>query len=135
MHHRRASLLPLVVYLAHLLGASAVHAQTIEVQGEAYFTAYSLDTGQELWKSDGTEAGTFFLTDLRPGSGSSYPRVIGRAGGLVYFTASYEPYTLQTVLLKTDGSVAGTSFVRDVSRLYGSVGLEYGGLLYPLAGR
>ena len=49
------------------------------VNGTLFFRAYSPDTGNELWTSDGTEAGTVVIKDIHP-SGSSYPRDLTAAG-------------------------------------------------------
>jgi ELWxxDGT repeat protein len=38
-----------------------------------YFAAADAEHGNELWKTDGTEAGTTLVTDLRPGTGYSDP--------------------------------------------------------------
>ena len=41
--------------------------------------------GAELWRSDGTAAGTIMLKDINTGSGDSYPREFTSLGGAVYF--------------------------------------------------
>jgi ELWxxDGT repeat protein len=38
------------------------------VNGTLFFKAYDDAHGGELWKSDGTEAGTMLVKDIRPGS-------------------------------------------------------------------
>jgi ELWxxDGT repeat protein len=68
--------------------------------------------GQELWKSDGTAAGTVLVKDIRPGSGGSYPRYLTAAGNTLFFRANdgvngYE-------LWKSDGTAAGTVLVKDI---------------------
>ncbi len=110
-------------------GGSASFALT-GLGGCVLFQADDGLSGAELWRSDGTEAGTYALTDLRPGWESSYPRIIGRGAGLVFFTASYGAYSSESVFLKSDGTVEGTSFVKELTRLYGSTGVEYAGELY-----
>ncbi|WP_232023636.1 ELWxxDGT repeat protein [Microcystis viridis] len=49
-----------------------------------YFTANDNVNGQELWKSDGTEAGTVLVKNINPGSGFSgnYPRNLTAVGKL-----------------------------------------------------
>jgi len=44
-------------------------------------------TGYELWKSDGTEAGTVLVKDIAFGSNSSYPWNLTAAGSTLYFMA------------------------------------------------
>jgi len=42
-------------------------------KNEMYFQANDGVFGKELWKTDGTSAGTLLVADIRPGSGSSNP--------------------------------------------------------------
>src|SRR4051812_12887630 len=44
--------------------------------------------GQELWKSDGTPAGTAMVKDIAPGEGSSGITALTAVGDAVYFTAN-----------------------------------------------
>src|SRR5687768_5081770 len=44
-----------------------------DVGGTAYFSAVSPGTGAELWKSDGTAAGTVLVEDIAPGVFGSAP--------------------------------------------------------------
>lgn len=62
--------------------------------------------GTELWRSDGTEAGTGLLFDVVPGSGSSAPRDLVAAGGLVYFEVTNDQG--QFALWVTDGTPGRT---------------------------
>lgn len=55
--------------------------------GGVYFSA-STASGTELWRSDGTGAGTVQVSDLLPGAGSSLPRELTVAGGQLFFTAN-----------------------------------------------
>jgi ELWxxDGT repeat protein len=43
--------------------------------------------GRELWKSDGTAAGTVLVGDIRPGSGGSYPSNLTAVGSTLFFSA------------------------------------------------
>jgi ELWxxDGT repeat protein len=67
--------------------------------------------GFELWKSDGTEAGTTLVKDVLPGdsSSSSSPYEFTAVGGTVFFGASGAS---GQELWKTDGTDAGTVEVR-----------------------
>src|SRR6478735_4424849 len=42
--------------------------------------------GAELWRSDGTEAGTYIVKDLEPGTGSAGVTNITAANGKIYFS-------------------------------------------------
>ena len=81
--------------------------------GFFYFTAYStyIDDN-EIWKSDGTTAGTTQLKDINPGTGSSYAQDFYEFNNQLYFTAT-EP-TTGSELWKTDGTTAGTALVKDI---------------------
>jgi ELWxxDGT repeat protein len=53
-----------------------------------FFTAASA-TGADyqLWRSDGSAAGTSMVADIVPGSGGSWPAGFTLAGGYLFFTA------------------------------------------------
>lgn len=59
--------------------------------------------GFELWRSDGTPAGTSFLAELEPGPQNGYPAELTPLGGGLVFRAGPEPS-----LWRTDGTPAGT---------------------------
>lgn len=76
--------------------------------------------GNEIWKSDGTEAGTVMVKDIHEGPSRSdgygfigWDRDFTAMGDFVYFaaTSSDQPASLW----KTDGTEAGTDWVKDVS--------------------
>ena len=74
-----------------------------------YFQARSFLAGTELYRTDGTEAGTTLIKDLNPGVASSLPEKIVSAGSLVYFAADDGT---GKKLWQTDGTSAGTILVR-----------------------
>ncbi|NMO19769.1 HYR domain-containing protein [Pyxidicoccus fallax] len=76
-----------------------------------YFAARDGSGAQELWKSDGTEAGTVRVKDIRPGVGGSYPRSFMTVGGTLYFLAED---SAGQELWKSDGTEAGTVRVKDI---------------------
>ncbi len=80
--------------------------------GALLFTAHEAAHGTELWRSDGTSAGTVLLKDISPGAGVSNPAYLTVAGDHLFFSA-YEP-THGNELWKTDGTGAGTVLVRDI---------------------
>jgi ELWxxDGT repeat protein len=65
--------------------------------------------GRELWRSDGTSAGTTLVADLRPGPVGSEPLWLVTAGDLVYFVAHDGVHGRE--LWRTDGTGAGTVLI------------------------
>ena len=60
------------------------------IDGSLYFAAEPTGVSQdtELWKSDGTAAGTVRVKDIRPGEPSSGPSAITSVNGAIYFRAN-----------------------------------------------
>jgi ELWxxDGT repeat protein len=75
--------------------------------GRLFFSAGTVETGGELWTSDGTVAGTFLLQDLLPGPNGGSPGEFTEFGGRLFFTAFSEGRDLWA----TDGTAGGTSRV------------------------
>lgn len=96
----------------------AVHETGVAMGGALYFSAFTDDYQTELWRSDGTAAGTRLVRDINPGGGTnggSWPRELTAVGDELYFTTcdingSLEERfnTTQAGLWKSDGSAAGT---------------------------
>ncbi len=76
-----------------------------------FFTADDGTNGGELWKTDGTAAGTVLVKDIYPGFGGSNA-LISAAGNLVYLNANNP--TTPYELWKSDGTDAGTVLVKDI---------------------
>ncbi|MBK9936134.1 MAG: hypothetical protein IPP05_18910 [Cytophagaceae bacterium] len=68
--------------------------------------------GHELWKSDGTLAGTVLVKDINP-NGSSAPRNLTDINGKLYFTANDNIHGME--LWTSDGTAAGTNMLYDVN--------------------
>lgn len=96
-----------------------------EMGGIVYFTAQDGIHGTELWRSDGTAAGTWLVKDVCAGicSGVNW---MDAAGGALYFGANdgfHGP-----ALWKSDGTGAGTVPVREGVEVHDTIG-EVGGVL------
>src|SRR5262245_59081700 len=66
--------------------ASSRPLNVTNVGGVVFFIADGAQ-GNELWRSDGTEAGTTFVKDIRPGRGGSSPRELTNVNGTLFFWA------------------------------------------------
>lgn len=85
-----------------------------------YFVADDGVSGHELWRSDGTTAGTTLVRDIRVGDNSSAPKLSDHASidGITYFKAT-RPATGYE-LWRTNGKRKGTWLVRDINEGAGS---------------
>ncbi len=83
------------------------------VNGTLYFGASDGTNGTELWKSDGTSAGTVQVRDIRPGASDAFPDYLTNVNGTLYFRAN--DGANGTELWKSDGTSAGTVLVRNIS--------------------
>lgn len=71
-------------------------------------------TNNELWKSDGTEAGTVQVKDINPGSfASSNPNNLTDINDKLFFTAN--DGTNGRELWKSDGTETGTVLIKDIN--------------------
>jgi ELWxxDGT repeat protein len=87
-------------------------AQVTDVHGTVFFRARSSNSGAELWKTDGTEAGTVLVSDIVPGLVGSTPSQLVDVDGTLYFTANDAAHGVE--LWRSDGTAAGTQMVRDI---------------------
>ena len=82
-----------------------------------YFTQERLPEGREMWRTDGTPAGTILLKDIAPGGAGSMDRATvgsyGALGSTFLFVATHP--TAGKGLWKSDGTPAGTEFVKIIS--------------------
>jgi ELWxxDGT repeat protein len=104
--------------LADAAGLSA--ANSVTVDGTSYFFADNGVTGRELWKSDGTLAGTKLIKDLTPGAAGTELFAIhhGEDGTVVFVTVVHNGvsnghYTDDYTLWSSDGTAAGTVKLRE----------------------
>jgi ELWxxDGT repeat protein len=122
--------------------ASSNPGTLIDVGGTLFFRANDGTNGAELWKSDGTAAGTTMVKDINPGAPSSAPGIspVGPysavLNGILYFNANDGTNGLE--LWRSDGSVAGTTLVKDINPAAGAGSdtaslTRIGGFLYLTA--
>lgn len=71
------------------------------------FRAINDESGAELWKTDGTSAGTMLIADIRPGPDSSYAGGLTSLGDSVIFFARAS-VDFGSDLWRTDGTPEGT---------------------------
>src|SRR5262245_19086987 len=96
--------------------------EMVAIGSTTYFTADDGVNGSELWKTDGTVAGTVMVKDIFPGNfvsrysyfpNSSDPGYLTNVNGTLFFTARDGPNGRE--LWKTDGTADGTVLVKDIN--------------------
>jgi ELWxxDGT repeat protein len=78
------------------------------MNGELYFTAWAPRHGRQLWKTNGTAAGTAMLTHVAGPAGAD-PQDLTVADGVLFFSARDPGHGRQ--LWKSNGTAAGTTLV------------------------
>jgi len=108
------------VHLTSLLSSSsnstfgdAARQKMVVFGNHLYFAFSDYQHGIELWKSDGTAAGTAMLKDLTGDGTSSAPANFTVVGNTLYFTTSNTNSDFSFSLWKTDGTAAGTVRLKD----------------------
>jgi ELWxxDGT repeat protein len=82
------------------------------VNGTLFFVAEDGINGWELWKSDGTTAGTYMVKDITAGSASSDFKDLINMNGMLFFTVDDGVHGYE--LWKSDGTANGTVMVKDI---------------------
>lgn len=93
-----------------LVGATAGGDEMIAGNGYVWFTVSDAN-GNELWRSDGSVAGTAMVADINPGAGSSKPELLTIFGSRLFFYANDGVHGPEPWI--TDGT--STTLVRDVA--------------------
>ena len=88
---------------------SSYPSNLVNVNGTLFFSANDGIDGTELWKSDGTSAGTLQVSDINAGHSGSYPIYLTNVNGVVLFRATDGVSGYQ--LWKSDGTAAGTVMI------------------------
>ncbi|RFS13754.1 3-coathanger stack domain-containing protein [Emticicia sp. C21] len=84
-----------------------------DVNGITYFSFSTYTHGQELWRTDGTSAGTWMVKDINWGTGSTYIGNGCKVGNKLFFVV-YDNINFGTELWITDGTDGGTYIVKDI---------------------
>lgn len=93
----------------------------VNVNGTLFFRVNDGAHGIELWKSDGTEAGTVMVKDIGPGNNTAnhlIPQFLTNVNGRLFFIMDDGAHGLE--LWKSDGTEAGTVLVKDINPGLGS---------------
>lgn len=69
--------------------------------------------GAELWRTDGTEEGTYMVKDIKPGGSRSYVDYFQNINGFAYFAADDGTHGYE--LWVSDGTEEGTKMVKDIN--------------------
>jgi ELWxxDGT repeat protein len=88
----------------------------------AYFNASNGVHGRELWRSDGSFAGTNMVKDICPGACNGFPFFYTVSGSEIYFEADDGEHGYE--LWVSDGSSAGTRLVSDLKAGFGGISMD-----------
>jgi ELWxxDGT repeat protein len=107
--------------------------QFVTVGKYVYFSADDGVHGHELWRSNGTAAGTTLVKDINQGIGNGSPWKLTKLGDELFFAASDGTHGME--LWKTDGTTGYTTQVADVnpgsaSSFLGEGIIAFGGAVY-----
>jgi ELWxxDGT repeat protein len=92
------------------------------VNGTLYFTAFEYTDGRQVWKSDGTTAGTVLVDTINPGTDSlgnpfgSNPLMLTNVNGALFFSATDQTHGRQ-LWESTAGTPATTTLVGGISQV------------------
>ena len=98
--------------LGYYTGSDTGVSHVVASLGLLFFSANDGVTGNELWVTDGTAAGTRLVKDIYPGALSSRPAMFRSGEGYLLFIAEDEDGRAK--LWRSDGSEAGTVMIKDI---------------------
>src|SRR5436305_10845194 len=93
--------------------ASGGGTPLLEVNGTLYFAFTDDFVGNELWKTDGTAAGTSLVKDIYAGATSSSVSSLFEFHNILYFAANSAGAGSE--LWRSDGTPEGTWLVKDLA--------------------
>ena len=91
---------------------AALPGEFVSMGDYALFSATDVAHGREVWRTDGTAAGTYLIKDIRPGITGSSPSLFTRMGDVAFFRATTGEHGQE--LWRTDGTPEGTYLVKDI---------------------
>ncbi len=94
-------------------GTGSYPTNLTAVGSTVFFQAGDGTHGTELWKSDGTAAGTVLVKDINPGTTSGMTDYLTAVGSTLFFSAC--DGTNGTELWKSDGTSSGTALAKDIN--------------------
>jgi ELWxxDGT repeat protein len=107
-----------------IVGGFSSPGQFVQLGTDYYFGASLRSIGRDLYRTDGTAAGTALVKDITEASFDS----LTVAGSTLFFQVQSPSGTVNNQLWKSDGTTAGTVLVAVVSSQSNHVGM--GGVLY-----
>ena len=100
-----------------LSGSSFFNRSKISNSNYLFFVGFTPETGNELWRSDGTEAGTVLVKDIREGNKGGINSALEHAivfNDILYFAAESDT-SIGEELWRSDGTETGTYMVKNIS--------------------
>src|SRR5262249_17294567 len=101
--------------------AGSLPQKFARVGSTTFFAASDTANGTELWKTDGTAAGTMLVRDIQLGPNSSAPDCLQSYQGKLVFIASEE--STGTQLWQSDGTAVGTTLLVTIGASVGGAQL------------
>ena len=92
-------------------GLPANHFKGFVIDSILYFNGQETTHGLELWRSDGTDTGTYLVKDLNPGTGDGFlnnSKFLFDANGNLFFDAISRGGGSSTELWRSNGTDTGT---------------------------
>ena len=105
---------PLVAAIHPPGGTRSLH-RTVDFGNLTLFVAYTIETGSELWKTDGTMEGTSLVADCFPGPASASPVLLAASQTVFLFVADHPHHG--RVLWESDGTLKGTGVITQVDSI------------------